>query len=61
MWCATASGSRPPLDELRFAAGDILLLESPVAGVKGIKEMPGVVFQPEADLGMKAARRARRC
>ncbi|MBA3650193.1 MAG: SLC13 family permease [Chthoniobacterales bacterium] len=39
-----------PLDELRFAAGDILLLESPVAGVKGIKEMPGVVFQPEADL-----------
>jgi di/tricarboxylate transporter len=39
-----------PLDELRFSAGDILLLESPVAGVKGIKEMPGVVFQPEADL-----------
>ncbi len=39
-----------PLDELRFASGDILLLESPVAGVKGIKEMPGVVFQPEADL-----------
>ena len=41
---------RTPLDELRFASGDILLLESPVAGVKGIKEMPGVVFQPEADL-----------
>jgi di/tricarboxylate transporter len=40
-----------PLDELRFAAGDLLLLETPVAGVKGIKEMPGVVFQPEAELG----------
>jgi uncharacterized protein with PhoU and TrkA domain len=26
-----------PLDELRFAAGDQLLLETPVAGVKGIK------------------------
>ena len=39
-----------PLDQLRFAAGDLLLLESPVAGVKGIKEMPGVVFQPEAEL-----------
>ena len=40
-----------PLDKLRFAAGDLLLLETPVAGVKGIKEMPGVVFQPEAELG----------
>jgi di/tricarboxylate transporter len=40
-----------PLNELRFAAGDLLLLETPVAGVKGIKEMPGVVFQPEAELG----------
>ncbi|HEY1583408.1 MAG TPA: SLC13 family permease [Chthoniobacterales bacterium] len=39
-----------PLDELRFAPGDLLLLETPVAGVKGIKEMPGVVFQPEAEL-----------
>lgn len=42
-----------PLDELRFAAGDQLLLETPVAGVKGIKEMPGVVFRPEADLGIE--------
>lgn len=41
-----------PLDELRFAAGDQFLLESPVAGVKGIKEMPGVVFRSEAELGM---------
>ncbi len=40
-----------PLDKLRFAPGDVLLLETPVAGVKGIKEMPGVVFQPEAELG----------
>ena len=40
-----------PLNELRFAAGDLLLLETPVAGVKGIKEMPGVVFQPEAEKG----------
>ena len=40
-----------PLNELRFAAGDLLLLETPVAGVKGIKEMPGVVFQPEAEMG----------
>ncbi len=44
-----------PLDELRFAAGDTFLLETPVAGVKGIKEMPGVVFQPEADLGDEPA------
>ena len=42
-----------PLDELRFAAGDQLLLETPVAGVKGIKEMPGVVFRPEAELGIE--------
>ena len=40
-----------PLNKLRFAAGDLLLLETPVAGVKGIREMPGVVFQPEAELG----------
>lgn len=40
-----------PLNKLRFAAGDLLLLETPVAGVKGIKEMPGVVFQPEAEMG----------
>ncbi len=39
-----------PLDQLRFAVGDTLLLESPVAGVKGIKEMPGVVFRSEVDL-----------
>ena len=38
-----------PLDELRFAAGDQLLLESPIAGVKSIKEMPGVVFRSEAE------------
>jgi di/tricarboxylate transporter len=42
-----------PLDELRFAAGDQFLLESPVAGVKGIKEMPGVVFRSEAELGIE--------
>ncbi|MGH8094721.1 MAG: SLC13 family permease [Chthoniobacterales bacterium] len=42
-----------PLDKLRFAPGDLLLVESPVAGIKGIKEMPGVVFQPEADLGVE--------
>ncbi len=42
-----------PLDELRFAAGDHLLLETPVAGVKGIKEMPGVVFRSEAELGIE--------
>ena len=41
-----------PLDRLRFAAGDQLPLETPVAGVKGIKEMPGVLFQSEADLGV---------
>jgi di/tricarboxylate transporter len=41
-----------PLDRLRFAAGDQLLLETPVAGVKGIKEMPGVLFQSEAELGV---------
>ncbi len=38
------------LDKLVFAAGDQFLLESPVAGVKGIKEMPGVVFRSEAEL-----------
>ncbi len=43
-----------PLNEHRFEAGDQLLLESPVAGVKGIKEMPGVVFQPEAELGVES-------
>jgi di/tricarboxylate transporter len=41
-----------PLEALRFAAGDQLLLETPVAGVKGIKEMPGVLFQSEAELGV---------
>jgi di/tricarboxylate transporter len=40
-----------PLDELRFAAGDQLLVETPVVGVKSIKEMPGVIFRSEADLG----------
>ena len=38
-----------PLNELRFQAGDQLLLETPVAGVKGIKEMPGVTFQGDED------------
>jgi di/tricarboxylate transporter len=42
-----------PLDELRFAVGDQFLLESPVAGVKGIKEMPGVIFRSEAELGIE--------
>ena len=41
-----------PLEQLRFVAGDQLLLETPVAGVKGIKEMPGVLFQSEAELGV---------
>jgi len=41
-----------PLETLRFAAGDQLLVETPVAGVKGIKEMPGVLFQSEAELGV---------
>ncbi|MEO5754661.1 MAG: SLC13 family permease, partial [Chthoniobacterales bacterium] len=49
---------KTPLDELRFAPGDTLLLESPVAGVKGIKEMPGVVFQSEADQENEAPREA---
>ncbi|HEY3663941.1 MAG TPA: SLC13 family permease [Chthoniobacterales bacterium] len=39
-----------PLNELRFAAGDRLLVETPVAGVKSIKEMPGVIFRSEVDL-----------
>ncbi|MGH7938095.1 MAG: SLC13 family permease, partial [Bryobacteraceae bacterium] len=43
-----------PLNEHRFEAGDQLLLETPVAGVKWIKEMPGVVFQSEAELGVEA-------
>jgi di/tricarboxylate transporter len=43
-----------PLNEHRFQAGDQLLLETPVAGVKGIKEMPGVVFQSEAELGVES-------
>lgn len=49
----TRGGERleTPLDQLRFASGDQLLVESPVAGIKGIKEMPGVVLQPEAALG----------
>ena len=49
-----------PLSQLRFAAGDQLLLETPVAGVRGIKEMPGVIFQSEVDLeaGTSAAREA---
>ncbi len=43
-----------PLNEHRFEAGDQLLLETPVAGVKGIREMPGVVFQSEAELGVES-------
>lgn len=43
-----------PLNLHRFEAGDQLLLETPVAGVKGIKEMPGVVFQSEVELGVEA-------
>jgi len=43
-----------PLGSLRFAAGDQLLLESSIAGMKGIKEMAGLVFQSEADLGLEA-------
>jgi di/tricarboxylate transporter len=39
-----------PLDTLRFAAGDQLLIETSIAGVKGIKEMTGVLFQSEAEL-----------
>ena len=42
-----------PLNQLRFAVGDQLLLETPVAGVRGIKEMPGVMFQSEAELGVE--------
>jgi di/tricarboxylate transporter len=42
------------LKELRFAAGDHLLLETPVAGVRGIKEMPGVLFRSEAELGIES-------
>jgi len=38
-----------PLNELRFESGDQILLETPVAGVKGIKEMPGITFQSESD------------
>ncbi|HEX4666923.1 MAG TPA: SLC13 family permease [Chthoniobacterales bacterium] len=38
-----------PLNELRFETGDQILLETPVAGVKGIKEMPGITFQSESD------------
>jgi di/tricarboxylate transporter len=41
-----------PLDNFRLAAGDQLLLETPVSGVKGIKEMSGVLFQSEAGLGV---------
>ena len=43
-----------PLSSLRFAAGDQLVIESSIAGVKGIKEMSGLVFQSEADLGLEA-------
>ena len=42
-----------PLNELRFAIGDQLLLETPVAGVKGIREMSGVMFQSETELGVE--------
>ncbi len=51
----TRQGQRveSPLNELRLEAGDQLLLETPVAGVKGIKEMPGVIFQPETESGME--------
>jgi di/tricarboxylate transporter len=47
----TRQGERlqTPLNQLRFAAGDQLLVETPVAGVKSIKEMPGVIFRSEAD------------
>ncbi|MDQ3115714.1 MAG: SLC13 family permease [Verrucomicrobiota bacterium] len=48
---------KTPLDKLLFEAGDLLLLESPVAGVKAIKEMPGVVFRSEAELAENAAPR----
>jgi len=41
-----------PLDNFRLVAGDQLLLETPVSGVKGIKEMSGVLFQSEAELGI---------
>lgn len=47
-----------PLDQLRFATGDVFLIETPVAGVKGIAEMPGVVFLPEAELESEAPREA---
>ncbi|MEO6871633.1 MAG: SLC13 family permease [Chthoniobacterales bacterium] len=43
-----------PLNEHRFEVGDQLLMETPVAGVKGIKEMPGVLFQSEAELGVES-------
>lgn len=43
-----------PLDTLRFAAGDQLLIETSVAGVKGIKEMSGLLFQSEAELGLES-------
>jgi di/tricarboxylate transporter len=43
-----------PLNTLRFAAGDQLLIETSVAGVKGIKEMSGVLFQSEAELGLES-------
>jgi di/tricarboxylate transporter len=53
----TRDGERlqTPLNELRFAAGDQLLVETPVAGVKSIQEMPGVIFRSEADLDPDAA------
>jgi len=41
-----------PLGNFRLVAGDQLLLETPVSGVKGIKEMSGVLFQSEAKLGV---------
>ena len=41
-----------PLGNFRLVAGDQLLLETPVSGVKGIKEMSGVLFQSEAELGV---------
>jgi di/tricarboxylate transporter len=47
-----------PLEALRFAAGDQLLLETPVAGVKGIKEMTGVLFQSEAEIDVQSTRKA---
>ncbi len=42
-----------PLNTLRFEPGDQLLIETPIAGVRGIKEMPGLLFHSEAELGVE--------